>query len=254
MDGIGKYVNSIKAIYKDLVEKGVIKFTADPFSFSVNVDQVAIKTVVDAINLAFGTKDKDGKNIPVISEEDLAKIKDLGLVKIDANTEGYKDKVVIEVKYGDNTYKLEFDGSQDKKFVITFTLTLKSNRSYSVVFNATSGDAQKSWTASVLVDIKDAQGKSVNSTEVTLSNFHAEWGNDNSDEVEALIPTDAQKVAASEIFPTDGTGPATKLVEGILDILSGDTVYEKAVKYGKMIVDMYRAEITEWVKSLAQPK
>ena len=101
----------------------------------------------------------------------------------------------------------------------------------------------------MLVDIKDGEGKSVNSTEVTLSNFHAEWGNDNSDEVKELIPTDAQKAAASEIFAADeratGVGPATKLGEGILDGLSGDGIKDKVLDYGKMLVDLFRDDIAK---------
>ena len=246
MDDVNAYIDGVKAIYETLVQGGVIAFNADPFSIHVNVDDEAIQTIVDAINSTFGTKDKDGNDIPVISEDDLEAIEDL---KIEANSEGYTDKVYVEVEYGDNNYKLLFDGSQEGKFTITFTLTLKSNRTYSVVFDATSGDAEKSWSASVLVDIKDSTGASVNSTEVTLSNFHAEWGNDNSDEVEELIPTAAQKAAASEIFPADeratGVGPATQLVKGILGVLSGDGIKDKVLDYGKMLVDLFRDDIAK---------
>ena len=224
MDDLGKYVDGVKAIYENLVEKGVIAFETDPFSLSINVTDKTIEDVIKAINDTFDA------GIPT----DVKALKDLKLVKVEANTEGYADKVYIKVVYGSNTYELTFDGSSDEsRFVITFKMTKDSGRTYTVEFNALS--AEKTWTASVFFDIKDDKGANVNHTEVTLSNYHGEWGNDNTTEIAVLLREIKGAENRGSIFPADeratGIGPATATVQALLNALSSD----KAKGYVEMI-------------------
>ena len=224
---IGDYFSAFKGIYEDFVKEGVIDFDLDEGYASINVTPAAINKVTKAINDTFGT------NLPI-------DIKDPEKVGLEFNSEGYEDKCYIVVKYAGNQYELLFDNSVAKNFTITFTMTTKTNRVYTVEFKATDGvttDSATKWTATVKFDIKDQTGAVVNHTEVTLSNFHGEWGNDNSDEVEALIPNATAKAAASPIFPSTNTpSPATSLVKGLMKVLNGEKVEPIAEEIGKFII------------------
>ena len=236
MDEIGDYIDGVKALYNSLVEKGVIKFSSDPFTASIDVSKATVEEVIAAINKTFGTR-IDAKDSKIAAFE---------ILKVELNTEAYPSQLYIKVKYGDNTYELLFDDSKDKKFLITFTLTLKSNRTYKMVFDATSGI--DTWTASVLFDIKNDQGAVENHTEVTLSSFHGEWGNNNVDEVNALLREIKGAASEGEIFPKDGTGPATQLAKGILSVLSSDKVFPVTSKIGEFIIRQVGDDIVKKFK------
>ncbi|MBO4472400.1 MAG: hypothetical protein J5765_01190 [Clostridia bacterium] len=225
MGEISKYFDGVKEIYNKLVKDGVIAFETDPFSLSINVTDETVKSVIEAINETFDA------GIPT----DVKALKDLKLVKVEANTKGYEDIVYIKVAYGDNLYELTFDGSsEESKFVITFKMTLKSKRTYTVVFDATSTD--ETWTASVDFDIVDDEGVNVDHTRVALSNFHGEWGNDNVSEIEALLAEIKGAAKTGEIFPEDGTGPATALAKGVFGFLSSEKNKSIVTEIGKFII------------------
>ena len=218
--------NAFKGLYEEFVESGKIDIDVDNSAAKIEVTPEMINKVTAAINKTFDV------TLPT-------DIKDPEYVNLYFNTTAYKNKLFISVKYGDTTYELTFDNSVAKHFSITFKMTLKSNREYKFVFDAQNGvetESATKWTVTTTFDIKDDTGKVVNHTEVTLSDFHGKWGEDNSTKIKALLPSADEKKGAAEIFPADGTGPATKLVEGIMDLLNKDSVEPAAEKIGEFII------------------
>ena len=227
---IGSYFDAFKELYETFEEDGVIDIDVD--HASVHVTPAVINQVTSLINSTFDV------TLPT-------DINDPEFVNVEINSENYEDMVFISVKYAGNTYELLFNGHEENKFTITFTMKTAKNRSYIVKFDAmdeVETESATKWTASVIVEIKDADGNVVNSTEVTLSDFHAEWGNDNGDEVTALIPNAAAKEAALPLFPENGTGPATELVKGLMKALNIEAVEGTAEKIGKFIIRQIMAD------------
>ena len=224
---IGDYFSEFKALYESLVADGTIDFDMDDASLSVHVTPTVINKVTAMINKTFKV------TLPT-------DIKDPEDVRLEVNTApNYKDQVFISVKYDGATYTLTFDGSKDDLFAITFKMVTKTNREYIVEFKAEDNLETVSgtkWSASVTVDIKNAKGVVEDHTEVRLSNFHAEWGNDNKEEVEALIPSKDVKAAASPIFGENGTGPATQLIKGVVYVLDQEAIEGLAEWLGKFII------------------
>ncbi|HCU55771.1 MAG TPA: hypothetical protein DIC18_00370 [Clostridiales bacterium] len=223
---ITAYFDRIMDIFDTLTEQGVIAIDGDAGSVAIHVTPDVINMVTAAINGIFKTE------LPT-------DITDPEKANIDFNTTGYEGKLFIDVKYAGNTYSLLFDGSQDDSFVITFTLKLASGRTYTVVFDGESNVDTASgtkWTASVTVEIKNADGSSDTSTEVTLSNFHAEWGNNNEEEVGEIITFNKGLTAGGSIFNADGTGPATNLAGGLMKILNSEAIVDYVDSLGKFII------------------
>ena len=226
ISSIGDHFSAFKGLYENLVQRGNINIDTENGSAHIQVTPEVINMVTGAINSTFGAE------LPT-------DITDPSDVTLEFNTEGYEDKLYITVTYGTTKYELTFDGSVDDHFIITFKMTLESGREYKVVFDAEDDldtDSATKWSASVVVDIKNAQGVVENHTEVTLSNFHGKWGDATATKIATLLPSAEAKAAASEVFPADGTGPATKLLDGLMKFLNGDSIEPAVENIGKFII------------------
>ena len=206
--------DSFKEIYDEFVDAGKIAVALDGDELALKVDVTAamINKVITTINTTFKTE------IPAIT--------DPKEVKFFLNYgDEYKDKCYISVEVGDNKYELTFDNSADDAFSIDFKMTLKSTRTYAFTF--VKQNVGNDWSITVTFDIKanatDANPE--NHTAVTLSNFHAKWGTDNSAKFTGLIPSAEAKAAALPIFPSeDIPSVGTKVAEGILKLVSNKKI------------------------------
>ena len=125
------------------------------------------------------------------------------------------------------------DKSVANKYVADFKFTRASKRSYEFKLTAQEGTVT---TVDVIFDVvKDSSAETPvieNHTAVGLSNFSITWGDDNSDKVGDLIPTQQVKDAALPIFPAeDVPSVGTQLAKGIAKIISNSKV-QKIIMMG----------------------
>ena len=259
MGAITGYVDTVKALYNSLVDAKVIEMGSDPTFFRLDVTKATVDTILKAINDTFGTYlnaplpqldekgnpvlDDDGNPLPRLDEKGnliIGQEVKLEIVKVEANSKGYEGKVYIKVKYGNYTYELLIDNSKEGEFSMEFTYG-KKDRSYTFGFEAVSQtettDSTK-WAATFTYQKKDGDGEPVGDPMViSLRNYHGEWGNNNKEEIEELLPTAAAKEGETQaIFPADGTGPVTELAKGILAILNKDNIKPTVKLIGEFII------------------
>ena len=207
MDVLTGYINTLKDFYNNYLKEKVLDVKTDPeFSMSAEITIDTINDVIDMINNAL--KLEGDKAIEHISDPEYVKVyvnKKIEILDENGTKVGeldFTDKAYITVKVGDDVYELTFDDSTAKTFKITFVMTRESGRSYTFDFKAVRSEDGETWYVETNFDIADGEGNVENSTTVRLSDFHGKWGKKDSDRVESLIPTAAQKAAAQAIFPS----------------------------------------------------
>ncbi len=216
---VGDYFSAFKDLYNEFLDAKKIEYNLDgKFGFKAEVSAEMINDVIDAINETF-----DAELDPIVDPKNVNVYYNWGT--------DYKDKLYVMVEYGDNTYELTIDDSTPKTFIIDFKMTKTSGRVYSFNFTAVKGvetESATKWTATVVFDIKavkDNVDVIENHTQVTLSDFHGKWGQDNSEAIKALLPSEAAKAAASPIFPAeDIPSVGTQIAKGLLSILNNEKV------------------------------
>ena len=222
IDSIGDYFDAFKDLYDEFVEAKAIDVQVENGELAVKAEVTCamINKVIGVINDTFGT------------EWDDVKAADVDDIKVYINyklseTVDYTDMFYATVKVKGNTYLLVIDNSVAKTFKIDFTLTTSTNRVYAFNFTAVNGVQTQSatkWTASVTFDIKNSNNEVVNHTLVTLSDFHASWGTDNSTKILALIPDKENTAAMLPIFPEDNIpSVGTNLVKKVKSLLTDST-------------------------------
>ncbi len=224
-DMIGDLFSGVKDLYDQLAKGGAI--VIGDGSAKIDVTPEVINTVTAALN--------EMLNLDLPTDIDDPKFVKLYFNYKDEDVD-YTDKLFATVSYGGNLFEITFDGSKDNEFTINFVMTT-STRIYTCVVTAedeVETESATKWTFDVTFDITDKEGNSKSHTEVKLSNFHANWGADNTDNLE--LYSAEEKAGATSIFADDGV--ATKLVEKIVSFLNKDAIEPYAEKVGKMIVDM----------------
>ena len=217
IDDVGKSLDGIKTISNLLFGEGMIHLGVDPLSLSVNVDERSLSELLATINDTF--------------DLDLAP-SNLEILKIEANSEGYENVVYFKLKTDSRLIELTFDNSTAGKILITVKYA-NADRTHVLMLDTTINNEVN---AVVTFDVKNGEGQAMEHSAFNLSNIHAAWGTDNTTEVEALLREIKDAANEGEIFPSDGTGPATKLAERVLGYLSSDSVYPTALRIGKQLV------------------
>lgn len=223
MDNLGDYFGGLKAIYDDLVKSKVIVIDTETGSGSVEVTPAVINKVTASINAL--------KMLPFELPTDIDQPE---YVKGYFNTKGYEDKLYITVKVNGDVYELTFDGSKDNEFGVTFVMTTET-RIYTC--KAVGENKTQSGSFTVTYDVTDKAGVSKSHTQVTFSNFNANWGDSNANKLELF--TAEQKAAGAAIFADDGV--ATNLVKKLMNFLNKDAVEPVVENFGKWIVRTFLA-------------
>jgi len=221
MDLIKGAAGDLKKFYDKLVEDKVIEIDTSVPSVKVAVTDAVINEATQFINDHF-IKGADNKL--------KTDIKDPSAVNVEYNTKTYTKKVYVDVTYDEITYALTVDWSTDNTFVITFSMKLKSNRTYVTTFTAQdkieTTDSTK-WKASISYQVIDAKGKGDKPTTIELANYHGKWGEETKTEIDKIIAEEMKKTTTAPIFNANAPCPATQLAKGILEILNDTGVDEK---------------------------
>jgi len=193
-----------------------------------------ISDIIGRDFIAFLNRKIPGANIP-------ATLTDPEYIKIYVNTEDpdYQNKFYVTVKVGGDVYELTFDNDKDNDaFGIYFKLVKESTRTYTfnMVFNTEDN------TVSVDYKVK-ASATATNyeeNVQVVHSNFSINWGGRNDVVNNTVNPIEMYSkdalADAEAIFPADGTGVATKLVDGIMDLFDDAGIADIVKSIGRFVV------------------
>ena len=262
MSDIGDYFDAFKTLYEKYIKEGKIDVTVEGgFAFKAEVTKAMIDEVIDTINKTFETtipKTNDAKYGKYYPE----------YANVYINDENHKNKCVVEVLHDGILYTVTFDNSQEKKFEIEFKMVMpekkdaagkvtSEKRTYVVSFVAeTLTKEEGSWKATVIVNVLNKADKSVKKTTVSLSNFHAKWGDNFGADIDALIPAqqkdgEGNVIGEIALFSKSGDGPALVVVDAVLDILGNDNIKPVAKKLGNFIVEKVAEKQVEDAKKAA---
>ncbi len=208
MDTITDSYEAVKALYEQFVKDGNIEFSSENASLKVEITPEQINTVIEAINTVFATEIDD--------------IDDPEYVNLYFNYEkgniNYADQLYVEVKFGGKVYTLLGDNSEEDVFTLTFTMTT-SNRIYTAVLTAEDNvetESATKWVLSFNFTITNLQKEAISDTEVSLSDFHINWGGDNTGKV-ATVPGNATQ---EDVFAEGSL--ADTILDKAIDLLGDD--------------------------------
>ena len=220
-DELSEISDGLKELYDILIGEGIICYEADPFSLSVNLDERSLAKLLAVLN------DSLGMHVTLNGFE---------ILKIEINSAGYENVAYLRLKVGQYVVEITLDGSKENKFTAT-VLYLNSERAYSFVFDS---DYSDGLNANVTYDVRNDEGQMIEHSALALSDFRFVWGDGTSDRAAALLGEIKDAANEGELFPSDGTGPATKLAERVLGYLSSDAVYPTAALIGKALLRILR--------------